>query len=170
MSSSFLIQPRQFELRPLRVSPPGSPSECLYAVRFLFEGSDNWQTRFPTHVPPEVVTEFEAGNVVEVHLESLDDQGPAQRSLRGSPNYVILAAVLSDGTGLDCVPRELLKTRRGYLLRALAAVALGLVLVKSAPVLGGLVLGLATQPLRTALGVPTKARFSTRATLVSRVK
>jgi len=142
----------------------------LYAVRFLFDGSDNWQTRFPTHVPQEVLAEFEAGNVVEVHLEILDDRGPAQRSLRGSPSYVILAVVLADGTGMDCVPTELLKARRGYLLRALAAAALGLALVNWAPVLGGLVLGLAAQPLRTALGVPTKAQFSTRATSVRRAR
>lgn len=170
MGSFIFLQPRKFELRPLKVESPDSPSARLFAVRFLFDGSDNWQTRFPTHVEPAVVAEFNAGNVVEVHLETLDYKGAAQQALPGAPEYSVLSAVLADGTGLDCVPAELLWSRRRQLLYAAVFACGGLALLAHMPAIAGLLLGLATQPLRTAFAIPTKARFSTRATRFKRAR
>lgn len=164
MGAFVLLQPRQFELRPLDVSSSDSPAAGLFAVRFLFDGSRNWQTRFPTYVPSSAVDEFKAGNVVEVHLETLNDRGAAQRALPGAPQYAVLSMVLADGTGLDCVPPELFRARRRILLSAAALAVGGLALLAQAPVLAGLLFGLATHSLRTALAIPLKARFSTRAT------
>ena len=142
----------------------------LFAVRFLFGGSDNWQTRFPTYVAPSVVAEFNAGRVVEVHLETLDYRGTAQQALPGAPEYVVLAALLADGTGLDCIPVELVRARRRQLVYAAALAMVGLAFATQAPILAGLLLGLAAQPLRTAFAVPAKARFSTRATQFKTVR
>lgn len=164
MSTSVLIQPSQFELRPLKVTSPESPAAGLYAVRFLYPESQNWQTRFPTFVLPAVAEAFKAGRVAEVHLVTLDQGSPAQRALPGSPDYVVLSVVLTDGTGVGCVPDELYRCRRRLLLCAILLATCAAILWPVAPGPAGLLLGLSTQPLRSAFRVPTKALFSIGAT------
>lgn len=164
MSSSILLQPRQFELRPVNSSLPDSPRAGLFAVRFLFEGSTNWQTRFPTYVSPEAQAAFESGRVVEVHLETLDHHGVAQKALKGWPEFVVMGVVLDDGTGVDCVPTELVRAKVRHFVGAAALAGCAVAAMSYVPIVAGLVLGLATQPLRTAIAISVKARFSARAT------
>lgn len=163
MASFVLLQPLQFELQPLKVSPPASPRSGLFALRFLFDGSVNWQTRFPTYASPSAVNAFRRGAVVEAHLETLDYKGAAQKSLKGAPEFVVMGLVLADGTRVDCVPRELVLARMRHLLCGVAVAAVGLAIAGRAPVLAGLILGLSTHSLRTALGIPVNPRLSTPA-------
>lgn len=165
MRFATLIQPAQFELRPVNATPPDTSSSRLFALRFLFQNSENWQTRFPTFVSASVVPEFQAKRVVEVHLEALPQNGAAQQSLPGSPDYVVLSVLLADGTRRDCVPPELKRARNQYLWRAAYMAIAGSAALTFMPSLGGLLIGLATHPLRTALGIPIKPSHSVRVRL-----
>jgi len=165
MSSRILLQPIQFEVKPLSGSGLRDEPQSTYSLRFLFSEGGVWQSRFPTHIPPEFVAEFEAGRVVEAHLETLDLNGIPQQSLHGSPDYAVLGILLSDGTKLLGIPKTWVRARRRRIGLALVTAAAGAMLVGATgflPALGGLLLGLSLQPLRTALGIPVKAAFSVR--------
>jgi hypothetical protein len=120
----------------------------------LFCADGNWQYRDLVHVPSQLHHLFDKGEVVGLHLETLGTNSVSSRLLDESPSFAVLGVELADGRRVCAVPPVFGRARMTRLLGAAGFMAVGIAIALTpAAWVGGLVVGLATHLVRTALAI-----------------
>jgi hypothetical protein len=156
MSHSCFHRPCQVKTLPVTFSP-SRPATDLFNVLLDYGERDGWQRFSLVHIPQNIQGAFEQGVVQGLHLQALETNGIASRSLPGQPCYAVLGVELADGSLVPCIPAAF----RGTLWRQLGLAGTlcltgGLLAATPIAWVGGLLAGLGTHFVRTAMSVPRK--------------
>lgn len=137
---------------------PPKDSPGLFNIRVLHREGSSWQHFHRVHIPSTVQSLFQGGQVRAFDLEFLPRNSVASKALAGPPKYAVLGVELSSGERISCIPAVFVTKFRSRLLGAalLTTVGVGLALTSFAW-LGGLLVGMSTHLVRTALSFPRRA-------------
>jgi hypothetical protein len=144
MSSSRAPLPGQFHLR-LQYRP-GRDAHNLLGV----------------HVPAELESALASGEVVGLHIETLEVNSAASRLLPRAPSYLVLGLRCRNGEELRHVPAVLKNTRRRWSIAAIVSCVAGaslFIVLPSYAWAGALLLLAGTHLLRTARAIPIRPFF-----------
>lgn len=156
MRHSCFHRPYQVTSAPTTFSPPRAVPD-IFNIRLRYREGGDWQCFSLVHIPPSVQNAFEQGIVYGLHLEALETNGAASRSLQGQPRYVILGVELADGSKVTSIPSAFHAVfRRKIAITGAVLLTGGILAVTLFPWVGGLLTGLGTHFARTAMGLPRK--------------
>lgn len=155
---AIFLTAHSIELSPIWAQSEGADRrDLLNTFHLEYQAREGGQQHHHSgvYIVPEVQELIRQGQVKGFELETLWLNSPAFASLRGDATCVILSVRLADGTLRHCVPPEFIAARRRLLARAAMWFAVGTACAATPwPWFGGLVAGLATHMLRSALQVP----------------
>ena len=130
----------------------------LYDVTLTYGALGTSATYRCTHVPPAAVAALQQVGQCEVHLVALDVNGLASHLLPGRPQFIVTGLSPLAGKPTAVLPRVLRSARRGGLLAAASAMAVGLgVAALGWGLLGALLASAGALAYRTVSSVPGRS-------------
>jgi len=143
----------------VRIAPSkwssGNNYPDMFNVYLLYRPEGYTSTYCEVHIPKELQAAMNSGQVIGLHLETMEFQGVSSRELPGAPAYAIFQVSLADGTNIEVIPETLLGERQLRLVFGIAACLVGAFMVFSHySWVGALALVLGTHALRTAKHIP----------------
>lgn len=148
--------PSDIRLGPTTVNGVLGAEEDLFTLRIQYVCGGGWQVFHSVHVPKALQGAISNGKVESVHLETVISNSVAERSLPGSPSYLVLGVRIKEGPELQYVPAKLRASRAAYLALGLVACASAVALLGAYAWAGALLLVAGTHAIRTAHGIPTR--------------
>lgn len=129
-----------------------------FNLRMQYRLGGDYQLFIGVHVPEELQPALLNGDVIGLHLDTLEVNSIASRLLPGGPSYVVLGVRCRNGEYIEQVPPAFKAARLKRHILGAAACLLGSGFLAAAvyPLVGGLALVLGTHALRTAREIPIR--------------
>ena len=145
----------------LKISPTVGQPACdapdMFNLWLSYRPEGNSQLFLRIHVPKVLQPALTNGDVAGLHIETLEMNSLAQRSLPGQPDYQVLALQTRAGLRLSEVPVEHKRARRRYGAGAVVTILAGTALFcVNLPWVGAPLLVLGSHLVRTARQVPSR--------------